>query len=274
MRVGFIGTGSMGSILIESFIASKALHPSQITASNRTQAKVVSLSEKYPGLHAAESNIQTVENSHLLFLCIKPLEFKSVIDEIAPFLKEDQIVISITSPVQLEYLEKQLPCKVAKVIPSITNWVGSGASLVMFGNRCLDEDRILMKSLFSEISKPLEISEAHIRVSSDIVSCGPAFISYLLQRFITAAVQETGISREEATFLTTEMIVGLSDLLSKGAFDLETLQKRVLVPGGVTGAGLLALENIGDVFNQLFQNTHSKYRTDLDEIEQMFYGKK
>lgn len=272
MRVGFIGTGSMGTILIDAFIASAALSPIQITASNRSKEKVLKLIERYPGLKAAENNMETVSESDLVFLCVKPLEFRKVLEEVAPYLREDHLVISITSPILITDLEKQAACKIAKVIPSITNSVGAGASLMMFGSRCQDEDRSMLNNLFGKISQPLEIQESHVRVSSDIVSCGPAFMSYLLQRFITAAVEETGVSKEEATFLTSQMIVGLGELISKGAFDLPTLQKRVCVPGGVTGAGIEALEDIGDVFNRVFQNTHKKYREDLKEVSHMFYG--
>ncbi len=48
MKVGFIGTGSMGSILIEAFIQSGALNPEDIIASNRTASKVERLAAAYP----------------------------------------------------------------------------------------------------------------------------------------------------------------------------------------------------------------------------------
>ncbi|RXT14795.1 late competence protein ComER [Ammoniphilus sp. CFH 90114] len=271
MRVGFIGTGSMGSILLESFMSTGALHPDQVICSNRTREKALRIAENYPGLCVASNNIQVVREAEVIFLCVKPLEFKKVFDEVGPYVKPNHLIISITSPILLADLEKQLPCSVAKIIPSITNSVQAGASLMMFGSRCSEEERQLLRELFSKISTPLEIDESNTRVSSDIVSCGPAFMSYLLQRFISAAVEETGISREQATFLASHMIVGLADLISKGPFDLETLQQRVVVPGGVTGAGLQALENIGDVFNQVFINTHRKYHTDLEEVAHMFY---
>lgn len=47
MKVGFIGTGSMGSLLIESFINSNALKPQQISASNRTHSKITELARRY-----------------------------------------------------------------------------------------------------------------------------------------------------------------------------------------------------------------------------------
>lgn len=273
MKVGFIGTGNMGSILLEAFLSVKALKSEQIIASNRSKEKVISLQKRYRGITVAEDNAHAVHESDLIFLCVKPLEFKRVIDNIHSFLKPNQLVISITSPVLIEDLEKQLPCKVAKVIPSITNSVASGASLMMFGSRCEEKDRKIIFDLFSQISRPLEIKESKTRVSSDIVSCGPAFMSYLLQQFIEAAVTETGISREEATFLTSEMVIGLAALISKGPFDLPTLQQKVCVPGGITGVGISALEGIGDVFNQVFKNTHRKYDEDLKEVSSMFFGR-
>jgi competence protein ComER len=271
MRVGFIGTGSMGSILIESLITAHALQPDQVIVSNRTKEKVVVLQDKYPGLKAAKTNIETVENSDIIFFCVKPKEFKHLIDEVRYHLNSDQIVVSITTPVQIHDLEELLPCKIAKIVPSITNYVHSGASLFITGSRCTAADAQRLRDLVSKISRPLEIDEAYTRVSSDIVSCGPAFMSFMLQRFIDAAVEETGISRGAATFFASEMIVGLANLISEGPFTLETLQERVCVPGGVTGAGIAALEKMNPVFNDLFKNTHDKHREDLAMLNKMFH---
>jgi competence protein ComER len=50
MYIGFIGTGNMGTMLIESFIKSGVLSPSQIFATNRTLEKLQRLKAKYPDL--------------------------------------------------------------------------------------------------------------------------------------------------------------------------------------------------------------------------------
>lgn len=176
MRVGFIGTGSMGSILIASFIRSRALKPNQITASNRTKSKAVELSNQYPGLKAVRSNSEAATNSDLVFICVKPLEFKQVIDEIKEVVKSEQIIVSITSPVMIRLLEDHLPCKVAKVIPSITNYECSGASLCMYGRKMNEEDQTLLEDLLGYISTPIRVEEDYTRVTSDLSSCGPAFL--------------------------------------------------------------------------------------------------
>lgn len=272
MKVGFIGTGSMGRTLIESFIESGALEPGQIIASNRTMQKVHQLASRYPGLQIAASNRETVTGSKLIFLCIKPAQFKRIVDEIQSVVQDHQIVVSITSPVQIQHLEDHLPCKVAKVIPSITNSVLSGATLCMYGSRIKAEDRLLLEELLKWISRPLNIHESYTRVTSDLTSCGPAFISFFVQKWIDAAVEMTGIQREQATCLASEMLLGTGKLLTEGGLTPEDVQARVSVPGGITAEALRLLEHeLHGVFQQLIRTTHAKYEDDLDKLNAEFH---
>jgi competence protein ComER len=268
MIAGFIGTGSMGSILIEAFIQSGALNPKQIIASNRTPDKVEQLAILYPGLERAQSNIDVVSKSDLIFLCVKPGEYKKVIDEIQMAVLPTQIVVSITSVVTISQLEQLLPAKISKVIPSITNFVLSGAALCMYGSRIEPEDQVLLEHLLAHISSPIRISEEHTRISSDLSSCGPAFLSFLIQCFIDAAVEETGIPHAEARLLASEMALGTGKLLTTGGFTPAALQKRVCVPGGVTAEGISILQSeLQGVFNRVVQTTHAKYKEDLKRSE-------
>ncbi|MVO99490.1 late competence protein ComER [Paenibacillus lutrae] len=275
MKAGFIGTGSMGSILIEALIHSGALNPEQICAANRTPGKVKRLAETYAGLVAASDNPEVAGGSDVLFLCVKPFDYKRVIDEIRPVLKPSQILVSITSSVLLRHLESQLPCKVTKVIPSITNYVLTGSSLCIHGERMHPEDKEWIENLLTHISTPVRVSEAHTRISSDLSSCGPAFLAFFLQKYVDAAVQETGISREEANILAAEMTLGTGKLLTTGGFDPVTLQKRVCVPGGITAEGLRLMDHdLDGMFNRLIQITHAKYEEDLEKVESVFATKR
>ncbi|NOU95507.1 late competence protein ComER [Paenibacillus sp. LMG 31456] len=275
MRVGFIGTGSMGSILIEAFIQSGALNPEQIVATNRTISKVERLAATYSGLKVARSNIDVVRHCDILFLCVKPTEFKTVIDDIKIEASPEQIIVSITSPVLIRQLEDLLPSKIAKIIPSITNFVFSGATLCVYSDRMADEDIELLENLLSHISAPIRISEANTRISSDLSSCGPAFLAFFIQKFIDASVEETGISREEATQLASEMTLGTGKLLTTGGFSPEALQKSVAVPGGITAEGLHMMEKeLRGLFNNLIHTTHAKYEEDLEKVETRFFGTK
>ncbi|MED1952429.1 late competence protein ComER [Brevibacillus centrosporus] len=268
-RIGFIGTGSMGTILIEALLSSKALSPGQIMIGNRTPAKAERLAELYPGLVVAPSNAELAEAAKVLLLCVKPLEYKVLLEQITPVLTPEHLLITITSPIKLSLLEERVPCAVARVVPSITNAARSGISLCEFGSRIDEAQKQYILKLFSSISHPTMVSEAFLRVTSDITSCGPAFLSYILQQMIQEAVNETGISEDAATYLTTQMFIGMADLLKEDIFTLPSLQQRVCVPGGITGEGLIPLkEGIPGLFTEVYRRTHAKFAEDQEQVEQ------
>ncbi|WP_150266495.1 late competence protein ComER [Paenibacillus tepidiphilus] len=271
MKVGFIGTGSMGGLLIEAFLASGALAPGDVLASNRSRHKLLQLQSRYPGITLCSNNRETAAGSDILFLCVKPLEFKTLTDEIASCLHSEQIVVSITSPVQLYHLEAALPAKIAKVIPSITHCVRSGTSLCVFGSRINKQDRLMLLQLLSFIGVPAEIPESHTRIASDFSSCGPAFISFFLERWIAAAVEATGIDESLVSRLAGEMLLGTGKLLTEGHFSPQELQERVAVRGGITAEALNHLRgSLEGVFERLITTTHDKYDEDVERLNELF----
>jgi len=273
MKVGFIGTGSMGTLLIEAFIASGALSPAEVAVSNRTFAKAQALADRYPGMRAEYANSNTVCGSDIVFLCVKPHEFKHVVEDIKSVVSADQIIVSITSPVLVSHLEGELNSKIAKIIPSITNKVWSGVSLCIYGDKMGEKDKKKLEALFAHISEPLRIAESYTRVVSDLSSCGPAFMAFLLQQFVDAAVQETGIPRSDAMKVACNMMLGTGLLLTEGKMTTEDIQARVAVPGGITAKALQLLRRDTEgVFGALIRTTHDKYREDLIKVSSAFYG--
>jgi competence protein ComER len=271
MKIGVIGTGNMGRIITEALIDSKAISPSSMVITNRTKSKALLLKDKYSELSVEDNAIEVASQADLVFICVKPLDVLRILDEITPQLTSEKCVISITSPVSTSQIENKVTCSVARVIPSITNRALSGVSLITYGENCSAAWKMKVEELCAKISVPVGIDEKITRVSSDIVSCGPAFFSYLLQRFISAAVSETEIDESTATVLASEMIVGLGELLKQGHYTLPSLQEKVCVKGGITGEGIKVLEQeLGDVFEHLFQATHAKFNEDLEKVELQF----
>lgn len=271
MKIGFIGAGSMGSLLIEAFIVAEATEPNQIYVSNRTFAKVEKLALKFPGLQAEATNVAVAQRSDIIFLCIKPHEFAQVVAEIKSYLTKDKLVVSITSPVLLRQLEQELDCQIAKVIPSITNKMWSGATLCIYGKQITKAHQTELEKLLAYISEPIRIEESFTRIVSDISSCGPAFFAFLLQQFIEAAVEETGIARDEAMMIAGNMLLGTGLLLTEGGMTTEDVQQRVAVPGGITAQALAMLQRdtVG-IFNNLIRTTHNKYYEDLEKVQATF----
>lgn len=274
MKVGIIGTGNMGVILIDAFILSNSVLTENMNIYNRTRTKALSIKDQHPEITICNSEAELVQQSDLVFVCVKPGEMHDVLTKIAKYLSSEKCVISITSPISVTQLESMLPCHTARLIPSITNKVLSGVSLITFGENCSKKWRDTIRQLASNISEAIEIENDITRISSDIVSCGPAFFSYLAQQFINGAVSETGIDIKTATILTEKMLVGLGDLLQSAQYSLPTLQEKVCVKGGITGEGIAVFEQeLGDVFNHVFQATHQKFGEEIIKLEKQFNHK-
>ncbi|HET7658491.1 MAG TPA: late competence protein ComER, partial [Bacillales bacterium] len=237
MKIGIIGTGNMGRILIEAFIDSGFIDPSDVFVTNRTKEKAERLQNNYPHLHVMDDAVEVIERSDVLFICVKPIDIYSLLRKTADSFSRDKLLISITSPVAVNELESVVDCSVARAIPSITNRALSGVSLITFGESCGEKERKDLIEIMGAISKPYEIEENITRVASDIVSCGPAFFTYLTERFIQAAKSKTEISEEQATAFASEMLIGMGQLLKKNFYTLPSLREKVHVKGGVTGVG-------------------------------------
>jgi competence protein ComER len=271
MSIGIIGTGNMGSVLISAFIDSLAITPSKIYITNRTKAKAERLKADYPDLHVMNNASEVVREANIIFICVKPLDIYPLIQQLKPDLHENKCIVSITSPITVEELEKVSNCHVARIIPSITNRALAGVSLVTFGENCSVNYRDQLLRLMEKISTPVEIENNVTRVSSDLVSCGPAFLSYLLQRLIDGAVETTDITKENATLLVSEMMIGFGKLLEKEIYTFPTLQEKVCVKGGVTGEGIKVLESeVGDLFEKVIKSTHAKFKEDRYYVERQY----
>lgn len=271
MKIGIIGTGNMGKILVEALIDGNAISPSSMMIINRTKSKALLLKDRYDDIRIADNSGEIAAKSDLLFICVKPLDVHSLLQEIKPYLTEEKCVISITSPISTDKIETEMPCSVGRVIPSITNRALAGVSLLTFGENCSKEWKTKVEELFSQISVPVHIEEKITRVASDIVSCGPAFFSYLLEQFIQAAVKVSEIEEQMATKLATEMIIGLGELIKQGHYTLPKLTEKVCVKGGITGEGINVLQTeLGDVFEHLYQATNKKFIEDLEKIQEQF----
>lgn len=268
MKIGIIGTGNMGTILTESLLKSGAVSPADIILTNRTIEKAHLIRKRYEGIAVTKNVEKLITDSDLMFICLKPLDIVDFLQRKGGLFKKEQCVVSITSPISVEWLETFVSASCMRIIPSITNRALAGVSLFTFGDKCEKHWKEDCWDLFSHVSSPLEIKEETVRVSSDIVSCGPAFISFLVRGMINAAVSETKISTEDATKLSENMLIGLGELLKQGYYSLPALEEKVCVKGGITGEGIAALEEEkGEMFEKLFRATHKKFADEVKHIQ-------
>jgi len=267
MNTGFVGIGSMGGMLARGLLRSGALAPENTWAANRSQSKLEALVAEFPSIHIA-SNRQLAAECAVLFLCVKGADAASVLAQMDPELSPEQLLVTTASVIPLVALETRVPCRVAKLIPSITQEVGAGIALLIYGSRIRDEDRKRLEELLGCISRPVVITESQARPAIGLTSGGPALIAYLLQSLATEAVAANpGFPLELAQNLVQETAAATLRLMSEGNMTAEEVIRRVAVRGGMTALGIEILSrSMPQAWQALFRETAEKERKQRETL--------
>jgi competence protein ComER len=261
-QFGFIGTGSMGSMLIRKIIGSGLVAPGGISASSKSGISARAIAGT-TGITAESSNQTVAGNADVLFICVKPLEVRGVLNEIRDVLKPDALLISIAGCVSLENLRdwagKNVHC--VRIIPSVTAEENAGISLVAWGHGVTPEDKNLVLDLLNAISSAVEIDERDFDLYTNLTSCGPALIVAMMREFARAAVRTGTIPPELAEYLVTETMTGTARILEgeQGTFD--NVIGRVATKGGSTEEGVKVLEaRLPKVMDEVLRALDAKRR--------------
>jgi competence protein ComER len=241
MKTGLVGIGSMGGMLLRALVRSHALTVENVWAANRSEGKLKTLAAEFPGIHIASSR-KLAANCDLIFLCLKPGDAASALAQMDPELYPGQLLVTTASQIPLQSLEDRVPCRVAKLIPSITQEIGAGVALLMYGSRATSDDHKLLEDLLGRISRPMVITESQSRPAIDLASGGPAFVAYLLESMAEEAARSNpDFPPELARGLVQEMAAATLRLMAEGNMNAEEVIRRVALPGGMTALGIEAL---------------------------------
>jgi competence protein ComER len=267
-RYGFIGTGSMGSMLVRKFIGTGLVTPHEITASSRTGISACHLAEK-TGITTVPSNRTVAENADVLFICVKPLEVRGVLKEIRSVLKPGTLLISIAGCVSLMDLGEWAgdAIRYVRIIPSVTAEQNAGVSLVAWGHSVRPEDKNLVLSLLNAIGTAVETDEGNFDLYTDLTSCAPGLIAAMMREFAAAAVRTGTIRPDLAEYLVRETLVGTARILDKEQMKFDAVIARVATKGGTTEEGVRVLhDRLPAVMDELIEATFAKRRIVTERV--------
>ncbi|MBI5282661.1 MAG: NAD(P)-binding domain-containing protein [Candidatus Solibacter usitatus] len=260
MAIGFIGTGRMGAMLVRALLGADRPVDEDVWASNRSPEKLSELATIHHRLHAG-SNEELARRCRTLFLCVRPLDTAGVLAQLAPLLTPDHLLVTISNVVELNQLAAAVPCRTAKVIPSIGQYIRRGVTLLIPGPRSTPADLAFLRDLLGRVSRIYEIDESHARAATDVVSCGPAFLARFCQAWAEAAHRmQPGIPIADFEFLVWETVRAASELPRAGIAGKELLEE-VSTPGGMTYEGLQAMDAVlPAMWNEVMRRTTERER--------------
>lgn len=240
MKIGFIGSGKMMEALLGSFLNAKLVEKGNVWVSDKSSERTEIMKSNF-GVNIAENNSEVVKNSEIVFLCVKPQDMDSVLDEIPSSANESQIFVSIAAGVKLEKLKSKLNSKIVRVMPNTPCLVGEAMSVITFAENVNDENKKVIFDLLNSAGKTLEVKEELMDAVTAVSGSGPAFFAYLIDSLAKAGEKE-GLSREQALLLAEQTALGTAKLLLEKNISPEELSEMVSSPGGTTIAGREVLE--------------------------------
>lgn len=233
----------MGAMLVRALLGASQPVEEEIWASNRSPAKLADLSVLFARLRTGTSP-EVARHCRTLFLCVRPQDTVAALEEIRPVLTPAHLLILITNIVELKQLAAAVPCRTAKVIPSYTQFVRGGVSLLIPGPRCRPKEMAYLRDLLERVSRTYEVTESQSRAATNVVSCGPAFLARFCSEWAAAAHEmPPGIPLADCEMMVWETVRAAADLPRRGVAVREILDE-VSTPGGTTYEGLQAMDAV------------------------------
>jgi pyrroline-5-carboxylate reductase len=201
----------------------------------------------------------------VIFICVRPLEVRDVLSDIAHLLNSGKLVISVAGDVTLEKLQALCQARVARAFPSMASQKLQGVTLLAFGDNTTAEDRHLIAGLFHAIGQTIEVKEKDFAVLADLTSCAPGYFAAIMREFVLAA-ERKGIKPELAERLVKQTLLGTAMLLEGESF--AGLISSVATVGGITEAGVKIIQrDAPGMFDQLFQATDARHEQVRKKID-------
>lgn len=251
----------MNRIILKGLLNAGVLTPSQIICSTRRPETIKDLSEEYADIKITNENKIPATCDHII-IGVRPSEMVLALKEISPVINKASHIISIAAGISIESLEKELPCQITHILPSVPISVCSGVTLIAHSQSVSEENIRWTDESFNKVGTAVTIDEAHFEIGSDLMSCSPAFFAVIVHELSKSAMKH-GFSEELATKLATAAFAGTGKMLSNG-YSIEEIPKLVATPNGITEKGLKVLnEEMPVVWEKVIGMTSKEH----DEIK-------
>src|SRR4030042_4483232 len=270
-KLGFIGLGSMGGVLLKGLLDHGAFSQKDVLVSTRTKEKIKDFMARFPEVKIMDSNIELAKESRTLFVCVKTGDVRNVLLEIKPHLRTDVHLIIITGGLTIKNSAKIFNGKLTKIIPSITCEVGESVTLVLHYPLVTDQEASRVEKWLSCLGLVMVIDEDHFDIGTDLTSCAPAFWASILRHFVQAGLKHSRFSQQEAEEMVLMTFLGTAKLLQEKKMGINKLIARVATKGGITEEGLKVLdEHLPFVFDELLEATLNKHQIVKYSMDRLF----
>jgi pyrroline-5-carboxylate reductase len=246
LRIAFLGTGSMGSAVLEGLLA--AGHPKELisatTKSETSAQKLRSMGISAMSVETAEdANALMAGDADLIVLGVKPYQIRDLLGELEGEIGKNAVLISMAAGIELSTMSEVLPLNpnLIRTMPNTPSLVGKGVTGIAAAASASKEALAATVALFEKVGASIVVEESQINVLSAISGSGPAWVYYFIEQWEKIA-QQHGFNQADAKVLVRGTFDGALTLLSESSEEPEVLRARVTSPNGTTQALIESLE--------------------------------
>lgn len=238
MKILIIGAGNMGLTFGASFINASVLSREDLYFLDRKEDKqaLIEAYSQHPILIEPSTEITDMD---LVILAVKPQDFASLAAKLRPYLREDQLVLSIMAGLSLKKIGELLGLKkIVRAMPNLPAQVAQGMTVFSSSSEVTRIESYTVQNLLNTTGKAIYAEEeSMIDAATAISGSGPAYVFYFMNAMILTA-KSMGFSDSEAQLLVRQTFMGGLTLLNRDHIDCDEWIRRVSSRGGTTEAAL------------------------------------
>lgn len=243
--VAFLGGGKMGEALIAGLIRSGGRTKDEIMVSCRREERAAELAERH-GVATTLSNEEAARWTPTLVITVKPQDMEALVGQVKHAVGADHLVISFAAGIRCAFIEDLLPqgVPVVRVMSNVPVLVDEALSVISPGAHAEDKHLAVAEELLGYVGKVIRLPEKHQDAVTATSGSGPAYFALLAEAMIDGCIL-LGISRDAATELIVQTMLGTAKMLRDTGMHPVALREMVTSPGGTTIAAIRELEQAG-----------------------------
>ena len=244
-RVAFLGGGKMGEALIAGLIRSVGRTKDEIIVSCRREERAAELAERH-GVATTLSNPEAARWTSTLVITVKPQDMEALVGQVKEAVGPDHLMISFAAGIRCAFIEDLLPpgVPVVRVMSNVPVLVDEALSVISPGAHAEDKHLSVAEELLGYVGKVIRLPEKHQDAVTATSGSGPAYFALLAEAMIDACIL-LGLSRDAATELIVQTMLGTAKMLRDTGMHPVEVREMVTSPGGTTIAAIRELEQAG-----------------------------
>jgi pyrroline-5-carboxylate reductase len=243
--VAFLGGGKMGEALIAGLIRSGGRTKDEIMVTCRREERAAELAERH-GVATTLSNEEAARWTPTLVITVKPQDMEALVGQVKHAVGVDHLVISFAAGIRCAFIEDLLPqgVPVVRVMSNVPVLVDEALSVISPGTHAEDKHLAVAEELLGYVGKVIRLPEKHQDAVTATSGSGPAYFALLAEAMIDGCIL-LGISRDAATELIVQTMLGTAKMLRDTGMHPVEVREMVTSPGGTTIAAIRELEQAG-----------------------------